>query len=105
MLISGVTTLLGFGAVAVAIFYRLTVPDNPGDAPAAARPAPEPAGGLTAEIAVPLPPGARVLSVAAGGGELLLHVADGEDRAILAVDRRTGEIVQRIRLVPAPAGN
>ncbi len=105
MLISALTTILGFAAVAVAIVYRLSpAEDRPAEATADRPVALEPAV-LPERLSFPLAPGAEVLSASATAREVVLLVAVGDGRAVIIVDRASGRIVQRLDIVPpAPGG-
>jgi hypothetical protein len=54
-------------------------------------------------VDVPIPYGARVVEVTAGDGELHVLLDMPEGRALLLVDRATGEVMGSLRFVPGSA--
>jgi len=110
LLISVLTTVLGFSAVAFAIVYRLASDE---DSETATQPPQSPAAAADAARAVPetlsvaLPAGAEVVSASVAGNDLVLMARTGGGAApnlILVVDRVTGAVAQTIALQHGRAG-
>ena len=96
MWVSLLTTLIGFSAVAVALFWRLSRDVVEPDAPVAA--VAPPIAALPADLSVALPTDVEVVAVAGTPAEILVHVRSAEGAEVIVVSRTTGSVVQRIRL-------
>jgi hypothetical protein len=102
----GIAIVVCVGIIVVGLAMRASrldtaqPPQTPADAPPAAAPA---AARTLGTVDVPLPAGARVVSVAAAGGELHVLLDLPEGRRLLLVDRATGGVLGTLRFVPAAA--
>jgi hypothetical protein len=92
MLIAGLTTMLALFAVLGVIAYRVL--HLQGSAPTAAA--------VPAEVAVTLPPGARVLSTAAAGDRIVVTIETGGATEIRTFDLHSFAPAGRLLLKPAP---
>jgi|AP12_2_1047962.scaffolds.fasta_scaffold304544_2 hypothetical protein len=96
------TIVIGLGAVIVGltILVVMVIIDKAGDSVTGTEaPVAETAG--YADVAVALPAGAQVMTMAGGGDalSLLVRLADGSQR-IVTVDRRSGEVLGTLELMP-----
>ncbi len=87
MLIAGLTTALGIGAVFIAIGYRLFHTDSS----AAAN-----------DVTIALPKGARIVSAALAGDRLALTLDIGGAMEIRTYDARSFKPVGRLKFVSEP---
>jgi hypothetical protein len=91
---------LGIAIVGLTIVVVMVIIDKAGDSiDGSVTPAAD--AGVYADVAVALPAGADVISMAGGGDalSLLVRLADGSQR-IVTVDRRSGEVLGTLELMP-----
>ncbi len=86
MLIAGLTTALGMGAIFVAIGYRLFRAE----------------GSSTIEVTASLPKGARIVSTAAAGDRLAVTIDVGGRMEIRTFDGRTLKPAGRLTFASEP---
>ena len=91
MLVASLTTVIAVGAVFGVIGYRVFHWQGS---------APPPPSGQPLEAA--LPPGAKVLSTAAGDGHVVLTVEVNGGIELLSFDLQTLRPLNRVRLAPKP---
>jgi hypothetical protein len=91
---------LGFAIVGLTIVVVMVIIDRAGDSVSGTAATPSDATAY-ADVAIALPAGADVISMAGGGDalSLLVRLADGSQR-IVTVDRRSGEVLGTLELMP-----
>lgn len=97
----GAILILGFGAV-IARIVHLTTRSPPSELTAViTSPAQPKLVGAPVNIALALPPAAKILSQSLSANRLSVHYIAGSEEAIAVVDLDTGQLVASLRVPPA----
>lgn len=98
--IKAVVIGLGLGIIGLTILIVMVIIDKVGDSAGGGETATEIAGSF-ANVAVALPAGAEVMTMTGEGDalSLLTRLSDGSQQ-IITIDRRTGEVLGTLELLP-----